>query len=292
MIKHLININSCRLEATHSSILAWEIPWTEEPDGLLSMESQRVGHDLATNTHTQRKQNQDIVGRPTMGSCSVTKLCLTLWDLMDCCTPASCVLLCFPEFAQIHVHWCYPNILSSAALLSFCLQSFPASVSFPMSQLLASGGQSIGDSTSASVHPVNIQGWFPFRLTGLISLQSKELSGIFSSTIIWKHQFFGALALSPFFKLPRGHLTGVEMEGQKYGLTWPKFLTPNRAEPGLWTPWPFLGSWAGPGPCLLSVLLSELQYSPWSYAITDKCASTENEIKDVWVNYNPISPEN
>ena len=124
MIKHLININGCRLKATHSSILAWEIPWTEEPDGLLFMESQRVGHDWATNTHTHRKQNQDIVGRPTMGSCcSVTKSCLTLSDPMDCSTPAACVVLCLLEFAQSHLHWCYLNILSSAALLSFRLLS-------------------------------------------------------------------------------------------------------------------------------------------------------------------------
>ena len=69
-------------------------------------------------------------------------------------------------------------------------QSFPASGSFPMSQLLASGSQSIG--ASASVLPMNIQGWFPLEWTGLISLQSKGLSRVFSSTIIWKHQFFSA----------------------------------------------------------------------------------------------------
>ena len=80
---------------------------------------------------------------------------------------------------------------SSAALFSSCLQSFPASGSFPMSQLFASGGQSIGTSTSASVLPVNIQGWFLLRLTGLISLESTELSRVFSSTTIQKHQFFG-----------------------------------------------------------------------------------------------------
>ena len=70
---------------------------------------------------------------------------------------------------------------------SSCLQSFPASGSFPMSQFFPSGGQSIGASASASVLPMNIQGWFPFGLTGLISLQSKGLSRLFSSTIVWKH---------------------------------------------------------------------------------------------------------
>ena len=71
-------------------------------------------------------------------------------------------------------------------------QSFPASGSFPVSWIFASGGQRIRTSASPSVHPTNIQGWFPLGLTGLISLQSKELSGVFSSTIVWKHQLFCA----------------------------------------------------------------------------------------------------
>ena len=71
-----------------------------------------------------------------------------------------------------------------------CLQSFPAWGSFLMSQLFASCGQSIG--ASASVLPMNIQGWFPLGLSGLISLQSKELSRIFSNTSVQKHKFFGA----------------------------------------------------------------------------------------------------
>ena len=76
--------------------------------------------------------------------------------------------------------------------LFVCLQSFPASESFPVSQLFASGGQSIGASASASALPMNVQGWFPLELTGLISLQSKGLLGVFSSIPIRKHQFFGA----------------------------------------------------------------------------------------------------
>ena len=87
--------------------------------------------------------------------------------------------------------WCHSTISSSVVCFSFCPQSFPASGSFLMSQLFASGGQSIGTSVSASVLPINIQGWFPLGLTGLMSLPSKGLSGVFSSTIIWKHQFFG-----------------------------------------------------------------------------------------------------
>ena len=81
--------------------------------------------------------------------------------------------------------WCHPTISSFVIPFSFCLQSFSASESFPMSQYFASGGQSIGASTSASVLPMNIQGWFPLGLTGLISLQSKELSRVFSNTTVW-----------------------------------------------------------------------------------------------------------
>ena len=87
--------------------------------------------------------------------------------------------------------WCYLIISSSATLFS-CPQSFPVSESFPMSQLFISGGQSIGTSASVSVLPMNIHSWFPLRLTGLISLQSKGLSRVFSSTTVRKHQFFHA----------------------------------------------------------------------------------------------------
>ena len=86
--------------------------------------------------------------------------------------------------------WCHPTISSS--VIPFCLQSFPASRSFPMSQFFASGGQSIGVSASASVLPMNIQDWFPSGLTGLISLQSKGLSRSFSNITVQKHQFFNA----------------------------------------------------------------------------------------------------
>ena len=77
--------------------------------------------------------------------------------------------------------WCHKTISSSVIPFSSCLQSFPASGSFPMSQLFTSGGQSIGASASSSIFLINIQGWFPLALTGLISLQSKELSRVFSS---------------------------------------------------------------------------------------------------------------
>jgi len=88
--------------------------------------------------------------------------------------------------------WCHPTISSSVIPFSPCLQSFPASGPFPMSQLFTSGGQSIAASVSASVLPMNVQDWFPLGLTGLISLQSKGLSVVFSNTTVQKLQFFGA----------------------------------------------------------------------------------------------------
>ena len=87
--------------------------------------------------------------------------------------------------------WCHPTISSSAVPFSSCLQSFQASQSFPMSQFFASGSQSIEVWASASVLPMNIQGWFPLGLTGLISLQSKGLLRVFSNSTVQKHQFFG-----------------------------------------------------------------------------------------------------
>ena len=89
------------------------------------------------------------------------------------------------------LNWlCYLTISFSATSFSFGLQSSPASGSFPMSQLFALGGQSTGALASASVFPMNIQGWFPLELTILISLQSKGLSRVFSSSTIRRHQFF------------------------------------------------------------------------------------------------------
>ena len=101
-------------------------------------------------------------------------------------SPRACSNLCPSS------RWCHPTISSFVTPFSSCPQSFPASGSFPMSQLFASGGQNIGASASAWVLPVGIQGWFSLGLTGLISLQSRGLSRVFSSTTAWKHQFFNA----------------------------------------------------------------------------------------------------
>ena len=91
--------------------------------------------------------------------------------------------------------WCHPTISLSVITFSTCLQSFPATVSFPMSQFFTSGSQRLRASASASVSPMNIQDQFPLGLTGCISLQSKGLSRVFSNTTVQKHQFFSAQLL-------------------------------------------------------------------------------------------------
>ena len=117
----------------------------------------------------------------------------TLCDPMDYSMAGFPVYHQLPELAQTHVHQVGVTIQPSHPLviLSSCLQSFPASGSFPMSWLFASGAQSIGASSPASVLPKNIQGWFPLGWTGLTSLQSKGLSKVFSNITVQKHQFFG-----------------------------------------------------------------------------------------------------
>ena len=125
---------------------------------------------------------------------SVAQSCLTLCDPMNrqhtrppCPSPTPRV---HPNSCPLS-QWCHPVISSSVVRFSSCPQSFPASGSFQMSQLFASGGQSIGVPASTSVLPMNIQDWFPSGLTGWISLQSKGLSRVFSNTTVPKHQFFG-----------------------------------------------------------------------------------------------------
>ena len=117
---------------------------------------------------------------PSSFVCSVTQSCLTLCNPMDCRTPGLPVLHCLPELAQTHVHWASDVIQPSHPLFSSFLQSFLASRSFLMSWPFMSGGQIIGISASASVLPMNIQDWFLLGLTGLVSLQSKWLSRVFT----------------------------------------------------------------------------------------------------------------
>ena len=131
---------------------------------------------------------------------SVTKACLTLCSLWTAAHQTSLsFIICRSLFKVMsiksvmpynHLIFCHPLPLLSSQ--EGCWESLPASGSFPVSRRFPSGGQSIGASASASVLPMNIQGWFHLGLTGLISLQSKGLSRVFPRTTIWKHQFFGA----------------------------------------------------------------------------------------------------
>ena len=125
---------------------------------------------------------------------SVTQLCLTLQPhrlqhtRCPCPSPTPRVYLNSCPLSR----WCHPTISSSVIPFFSHLQSFPASGSFQMSHLVASGGQSIGVSASTSVLPMNIQDWFPLEWIGWIPMQSKGLSRVFSNTTVQKHQFFGA----------------------------------------------------------------------------------------------------
>ena len=118
----------------------------------------------------------------------------TLCNPMECSMPGFPVLHSLSEFAQTQVHWVHDTIQPSHPLLPLLLlpSVFPSIKVFTTSRLFASRGQRTG--ASASVLPMNIQGWFPFGLTGLISLLSKLLS---SSTAVQKHQFFSAQLYSP-----------------------------------------------------------------------------------------------
>ena len=125
-------------------------------------------------------------------SSSVAQSCLMLCNPMDCSTPGFPIQHQHSELAQTHAHRVSDAIQPSHPQVPYssCLQCFPTSGSFPMNQLFTSGGQNIGVSVSASVLPMNIQDWFPLGLTGWISLLSKGLSRVFSSTTAEKHQFF------------------------------------------------------------------------------------------------------
>ena len=119
-------------------------------------------------------------------------------DSLQPCEPQHSRLPCPSPTPRVHPNpcplsqWCHPTILSSVIPFSSCPQSFPASGSFQMNQLFASGGQSIGVWASTSVLPMNTQDWSPLGWTSLISLQSMGLSKVFSNTTVQKHQFFSA----------------------------------------------------------------------------------------------------
>ena len=196
--------------APHSSTLAWRIPWMEEPGGLQSMGSLRVKHNWVTtftfHFHALEKEMAThssvlawrIPGTGEPGGLPSMGLHRLRHDWSNLAAAAADYSM--PGFLSFissqsllsHVHLVSDAIKPSHSLLPRSpksLQSFPASGPFPVSWLFASGGQSVGASASAPVLPMNIPGWFPLGLTGLISLQFKGLSRVYSSRI-QKHQFF------------------------------------------------------------------------------------------------------
>ena len=170
-----------------SSILAWQIPRTGE----LAMRSQIVRNYLVIKQ--QQRRRKTVTGEIKSCYCSVAKLCMTLCDPINCSMLDFSVLHYLLEFAQIHIHWVGDVIEPSHPLSPLLLlpSTFPSIRVFSSGRFFTSGGQSIGPSASASVLPMNIQGWFPLGLTSYISLLSKGLSREFFSTTVQKYQFFG-----------------------------------------------------------------------------------------------------
>ena len=158
----------------------WGLPWS----GIKPMSPALAGRFFFFNT------TEPSVQFSSVQSLSRVRLSATPWTAAH---PASCP----SPTPGVHPNpcpssqWCHPTISSSVVPFSSCSQSLKTSGSFPMSQLFASGGQSIGVSASASVLPMNTKDWSPLGWTGWISLQSKGLSRVFSNTTVQEHQFFG-----------------------------------------------------------------------------------------------------
>ena len=207
--RFLVTLSVCML-SRFSRVWLFETLWTIAHQASLSMGFSRQGYwnglpclppgDLPDPgiEPVASAWQEDSLSLSHKGSSLVTLLLFSHWvvsyslqpyRLQDARLPCPSLSLWVCSNSCPLSQWCHPIISSSAAPLSFYPQSFSASGSFPMSRLYASDGRSIG--ASASVLPMNIQSWFPLRLTGLISLLSKGLSRVFS-TIVRKHQFFGS----------------------------------------------------------------------------------------------------
>ena len=166
--------------------IVWKL-WTCESEEFTSSHPQDKFQSLPFIVHHEKKKK--LEGIRTLEKilqyccrCWVAKPCLTFYDFMNCSMPGFSVLHYLLSFAQTYIHWVNDAIQSSHPLLSpfsSCPQSFPASGSFPMSQLFPLGDQSIGASASASVLLMNIQYWLPLGLTGL-TLAVQGLSRVFS----------------------------------------------------------------------------------------------------------------
>ena len=153
--------------------------WTGRPGVLRFMGLQRIRHDWAT----------ELNWTPSVYFC----LCLPVCDPMDYSMPSLSFTVSQSLLKLMSIESVMP---SNHRPLLFLPSIFPSIRVFPVSQLFALGGRSIGTSASSSVLPVNIQGWFPLQMTGLISLLSKGLPRVFSSIAVWRHQFF---SVQPFW---------------------------------------------------------------------------------------------
>ena len=149
-----------------------------QPNLLSVSEILREGYSFGSLVVVQSLTCVWLFAIPWTAACQASLSFTVCWSLL--------------KLMSISRWWCHPTISSSVAPFSSCPLSFPASVSFPVRQLFTSGGHCILALASASVLPMNIQGWYPLRLTGLIPLKYKELSRVFSSTTTWKYQFVGA----------------------------------------------------------------------------------------------------
>ena len=159
----------------------------------------RSGQERATNRSRgeaiitkRQKQSKELQFCSVQFSCSVVSNSLQPHGLQHTMLPSPSPTPGVYSNSCPLSQWCHPTISFSVIPFSSCLQSFPTSGSFQMSQLFASGGQSLGVSASASVLPMNIQDWFPLEFIGWIFLQSKGFSRVFSNTTVQKHQFFSA----------------------------------------------------------------------------------------------------
>ena len=186
----------CRRPGFHSWVrkIPWRRKWQPTPvflPGEFHCQRSQAGYSPWTRKSQTRLSDQITTMYKIKAyvcvmciCCSVAQSCPRLCDLMDCNRPDFPVLHYLPEFSQTHVHWCHPTMATWAVSFSSCPQSFPAWRPFPVNQLFTSGGQSVGTSASASVLPMNIQGWFPLGLTDLILL-SKGLSSILQPNRFW-----------------------------------------------------------------------------------------------------------
>ena len=198
LLYSFLNVSYIKLQCPHSTKTWFQFSthWTSSPSPIPSQVMQRSWAVYSDQKIQEIPLRLEITSSH-QGFSSVQfsrSVVLTLWDPMNCSTPGLLVHHQLPESTQTHVHQVGDAIQPSHPVVPFssCLQSFPASGSFQMSQLFSWGGQRIGVSASASVLPMNTQDWSPSGWTGWISLQSKGLSRIFSNTTVQKHQFFSA----------------------------------------------------------------------------------------------------